>query len=196
MRRIKRRLKEQERKERKNKIVIRGLKVRNSEAKRKVEEFMEEKFGIKGGVCTVETRGRGEVSNLIIVEMKVWETKQTVMQKKRKLGRKSIFRPRSDRGRKKSTERTRGENKKGKKQRQNIREYMYKVDIMFGTVRKMKLKRRRIFRRGSIGQKNHKQKKEKTTRKNETHKEAVKRGRKIEGERANEKGSKRGKLLF
>ncbi|KAK1137397.1 hypothetical protein K0M31_001908 [Melipona bicolor] len=86
MRRIKRRLEEQE-KERKNKIVIRGLKVRNSETKRKVEE----EFEIKGEVCTVETRGRKEVSNQTIVEMKDWETKQTVMQKKKKLGGKSIY---------------------------------------------------------------------------------------------------------
>ena len=70
-------MKEQDRKERKNKIVIRGLKMKNSEAKKKVEEFMEEDFNIKDGISGVETRGRGEECNITIVEMKDWGTKQT-----------------------------------------------------------------------------------------------------------------------
>ena len=40
---------------------------------------------------TVETKGRGEESDLIIVEMKDWETKQSAMQKKKKLGEKRIY---------------------------------------------------------------------------------------------------------
>ena len=76
MRRIKRRMEEQDRKERKNKIVIRGLKMKNSEAKKKVEEFMEEEFNIKEGISGIETRGRGKEYNIAIVEMKDWETKQ------------------------------------------------------------------------------------------------------------------------
>ena len=70
-------MKEQDRKERKIKIVIRGLKMKNSEAKKKVEEFMEEDFNIKDGISGVETRGRGEECNITIVEMKDWGTKQT-----------------------------------------------------------------------------------------------------------------------
>ena len=78
-------MEEQDRKARKNKIVIRGLKMQNSEAKKKVEEFIEEEFNIKDRISGVETRGRVEECNIAIVEMKDWRTKQTVMEKKKRL---------------------------------------------------------------------------------------------------------------
>lgn len=56
--RIERKMDEQERKERKNKIVIRGLRVRNKKAKGKMEKFMEKEFEVVREINTVETRGR------------------------------------------------------------------------------------------------------------------------------------------
>ena len=91
MRKIKMRMEEQDRKERKNKIVIRGLKMKNNETKKKVEEFIEEEFNIKDRISRVEIRGRGEECNIAIVEMRDWGTKQTVMEKKKRLTEKKVY---------------------------------------------------------------------------------------------------------
>ena len=62
--------------------------MKNSEAKKKVEEFMEEEFNIKKGISGVQTRARKKECNITIVGMKDWETKQTVMEKKRLAGKR------------------------------------------------------------------------------------------------------------
>ncbi|KAK1123249.1 hypothetical protein K0M31_008879 [Melipona bicolor] len=119
-----------------------------------------------------------EVNNLTIVEMKDWETKQTV-QKKKKLGGKSIDHDLT--GRKKNVERTRGESKKGKIKRERS---------------KGKDRREGGFSEEAPQGKRITNKRRKRQRTRNTLQEAVKTERGIEGERSDEEGSKRGKLLF
>lgn len=76
---IKRKLERQERKERKNNIVIRGLKYKKAEAKEEIEKFIEDKFKISNGVKTVEAIGRDQESKVTIVQLVDWETKQKIM---------------------------------------------------------------------------------------------------------------------
>lgn len=76
---IKRKLEQQERKERKNNIVIRGLKYKKAEAKEEIEKFIEDKFKISNGVKTVEAIGRDQESKVTIVQLVDWETKQKIM---------------------------------------------------------------------------------------------------------------------
>lgn len=87
MGRIKRKMDEQERKVRKNKIVIRAL--RYETRRRKWRNSWRRNLKLQGDKHN--TKDRGEESDFIIVEMKDWETKQSVMQKKKKLGEKRIY---------------------------------------------------------------------------------------------------------
>ena len=94
--------------------------MKNSEAKKKVEEFMEEDFNIKDGISGVETRGRGEECNITIVEMKDWGTKQTgkANGKEEETGRKkSVHKSRLDRIREDNSEGTERESKEGEARR-------------------------------------------------------------------------------
>ncbi|XP_017879159.1 trichohyalin-like, partial [Ceratina calcarata] len=91
VKRIHRKLEERERREKKNKIVIRGLEVPKREAKEKTRQFLMEEFGVKEGIVGIEIIGGGEIAKVSIVEMENWEAKQEVMKKKGKLRGKRIY---------------------------------------------------------------------------------------------------------
>lgn len=189
-------------KERKNKIVIRGLKVRNSETKRKVDEFMEEEFGIKGRVCNKGMeKGRKEVSNQTIVEMRDWETKETVMRKKKKLGGRVYIQTKIWE-RKKTVEGTRGESKRRKSKRERsegkIQENIYIQGRCYVWNSEKKDRREGGFSEETPQDKGitNKRKRRQRERKKDTQQETVRRGKEIEGRRSDEEGSKRGTLLF
>ncbi|XP_015440282.1 PREDICTED: uncharacterized protein LOC107195036 [Dufourea novaeangliae] len=73
---INKKLEKQERVERKNNIVIKGLKTKMTEAKEKVKEFLEKKFSVKKGVERIETKGREQDVSIVIVHLESLEIKQ------------------------------------------------------------------------------------------------------------------------
>ena len=92
LRRLKKTIEENERKGRKNNIVIRGLST-NAKAgniKDSARKWLEQKFGIKDKVKYVKTTGF-EGKEIIIVEMDEWKTKEKIMKEKSKLRGENIY---------------------------------------------------------------------------------------------------------
>jgi hypothetical protein len=80
-----------ERKEKKNNLVIRGLhKEENKSLMDTAETFLEREFGAKAGVKKMRSTGK-EGREIVIVEMDCWESKDSIMKEKKKLGTKKIF---------------------------------------------------------------------------------------------------------
>lgn len=88
---LKKKMELQERKEKRNNILIRGLNYNRVEAKKKVEELLEQKFGIKGGIKEMELKGRGQEIKVVEVKLESWEIKQEIMSRKGKLDLGKVF---------------------------------------------------------------------------------------------------------
>lgn len=91
MRKVRRELEEREKRERRNNIIIKGLKLKKKEAKETIEQFFRNELGSKANIMAVKTKGMGEEVSTAIVEMKDWEAKQEVMKKKWRLGKQKIY---------------------------------------------------------------------------------------------------------
>lgn len=90
VRRLKSAMEEIEKKERRNNLVIRGLKKEKKSIKETAMEFLEKEFGAKEGVKRMHAVGK-EGKEVIIIEMKSWEQKEEIMREKKKLGSRRIY---------------------------------------------------------------------------------------------------------
>lgn len=90
VRKIKKKIVEQEKKERKNNIIIKGLRTGKENVREKVETFLKEELEVTGGIKKTELRGT-QNSNVALVELENWEKKQEVMSKKSRLDTKRIY---------------------------------------------------------------------------------------------------------
>lgn len=78
----------QEKKDRKNNIVIRGLKIGEGDVKTKVENFIKKNLEIK---TTIKRASRqGHERGMIIAVVEKWEDKAEIMKKKSTLGDNKI----------------------------------------------------------------------------------------------------------
>jgi len=77
--------------ERKNKLVIKGLREKGKKNLiESAQKFLEENFEVKGGMKEVQIAG-GEGREVIIIQMDSWERKEEIMRKKNKLGSRKIY---------------------------------------------------------------------------------------------------------
>jgi len=84
-------MEDRERRERKNNLVIKGLKGRGKKNLiESAQKFLEEEFEVKGGVKEVQIAGR-EGREVIIIQMDNWERKKEIMRKKKKFGSRKIY---------------------------------------------------------------------------------------------------------
>jgi len=83
-------MEDRERRERKNNLVIKGLK---GKAKKNLienaEKFIEEEFEVKEGVKEMQISGEGR--EVVIIRMDSWERKEKIMRRKKKLGSREIY---------------------------------------------------------------------------------------------------------
>ncbi|XP_071579271.1 uncharacterized protein [Temnothorax nylanderi] len=93
VRRLKRIIEEKEKRERRNKIVIRGLNTntKTRSIKDVAREFLEHEFKVKEEVKSVQTVGM-EGREVVIIELEDWEIKEKIMKEKKKLKDKSVGR--------------------------------------------------------------------------------------------------------
>lgn len=88
---MRRRMEDRERRERRNNLVIRGLKGKGrKELTQTAERFLEEEFGVKEGVKEVRTVGR-EGREIVVIQMESWEKKERIMREKKKLGNRKVY---------------------------------------------------------------------------------------------------------
>lgn len=87
---IKRRLREKEKWERRNNIVIKGLEKKEKGMEEIAIEFLKNEFGLKKGVgkIIIVRKSKKEIA---LVELKDWEAKQKIMREKSKLGERKIY---------------------------------------------------------------------------------------------------------
>ncbi|XP_011688394.1 PREDICTED: uncharacterized protein PF11_0207-like [Wasmannia auropunctata] len=90
VRQLKKVIEEKERKERKNNLVIRGLKRGEGDWRETAKDFLAKEFGVKEGVKRIQIVGK-EGREAIIVEMSGWELKEEIMKEKKKLGNRRIY---------------------------------------------------------------------------------------------------------
>lgn len=88
---IKRRLREKEKWERRNNIVIKGLEKKEKGMEEIAIEFLKNEFGLKEeGVGKIIIVGKSK-KEIALVELKEWEAKQKIMREKSKLGERKIY---------------------------------------------------------------------------------------------------------
>lgn len=90
VRKLKRIIEDKERKERKNNIVIRGLKNEKGDARETGKEFLEKEFRMRGKIKHIRTEGK-EKREVLIVEMEDWQAKENIMTAKSRLRGRNIF---------------------------------------------------------------------------------------------------------
>jgi len=79
-------MEDRERRERKNNLVIKGLRGKGKKNQiESAQKFLEEEFEIKRGVKEMQI-ARGEGREVIIIQMDSWERKEEIMKKKKSLG--------------------------------------------------------------------------------------------------------------
>jgi len=80
-----------ERRERKNNLVIKGLKGKGKKNLiESVQKFLEEEFEMKEGVKEMQI-AVGEEREVVIIRMDSWERKEKIMRRKQKLGIRKIY---------------------------------------------------------------------------------------------------------
>lgn len=87
---IKRRLREKEKWERRNNIVIKGLEKKEKGMEEIEIEFLKNEFGLKEGVGKIIIVGKSK-KEIALVELKDWKAKQKIMIEKNKLGERKIY---------------------------------------------------------------------------------------------------------
>lgn len=88
--RMRRLIEIQDRRERKNNVVIRGLMVSKERVKEQVERFFRETLSVRGDIIWTKIAGL-QGREVIIAGLKNWEDKQEVMKNKCKLRGSKIF---------------------------------------------------------------------------------------------------------
>lgn len=78
---MKRRIEEKEKKERKNNMVIRGLKQGKSDLKEEAKTFLEKEFGVKESVRKVQVIRKEGRKEIVLVEMENWEEKEKIKER-------------------------------------------------------------------------------------------------------------------
>lgn len=86
---LKRIIEDKEKKERKNNIVIRGLRKGKEDVKEVGTEFLEE-FGAGGKIKYIKMEGK-EGKEVAIVGIEDWQAKEKIMKEKSKLRGRNIF---------------------------------------------------------------------------------------------------------
>lgn len=79
-----------EKKERKNNIVIRGLRKDRKDIIELGTDFLEKEFGARERIKHIKTEGK-EGREVVIVEMEDWQAKEKIMKEKNKLRGRNIF---------------------------------------------------------------------------------------------------------
>lgn len=110
LRRIKRKIEEKKKLERKCNTVIRWLEEKKKDTEETVREFIEKEFGITDGIEKIEITGN-KGREVTVVKLKDWKIKMGIMKEKGKLGKKKIHWSRYDKGRERGAK-----NYKGKSQ--------------------------------------------------------------------------------
>ena len=90
MRYLKEYIQRQEKMEKKNNIVVRGLNIKRQNVKSEIGEFIKEKLGVEAEILwarKIENRG----NCLVVVKLVSWEDKQNIMRNKKKLGGENIY---------------------------------------------------------------------------------------------------------
>ncbi|CAL1671879.1 unnamed protein product [Lasius platythorax] len=90
VRKIKKAMEDREKKERRNNLIIKGLKKEKKNIYETTREFLEKKFGVIEGVKRIQAVGK-EGREMIIVEMNSWEEKEGIMKVKKKLGSRRVY---------------------------------------------------------------------------------------------------------
>jgi len=84
-------MEDRDRRDRKNNLVIKGLKGKGKKnLVESAQKFLEKKFKMKEGVKEVQIAGR-EGREVIIIQMNNWERKKEIMRRKKKLGSREIY---------------------------------------------------------------------------------------------------------
>jgi len=84
-------MEDREKKERRNNLVIKGLKRKRKKNLIKIaQKFLEEEFEIKEGVKEKQIAG-GEGREVVIIQVDSWEKKEEIMRRKKKLGSRKIY---------------------------------------------------------------------------------------------------------
>ena len=83
-------IEDKEKKERRNKIVIRGLRKDRMDIKNMGTDFLEKEFGVGDKIKQVMREGK-EGKEVIIIELEDWQTKEKIMREKSKLTRNTTF---------------------------------------------------------------------------------------------------------
>lgn len=91
VRKLKRIMEEKEKKERKNKMIIKGLNPGKSGLKEEAKALLKKEFGANDSIKDVQVIGKEWEREVIIVEMEKWEEKEKIMKKKSKLYGRNIF---------------------------------------------------------------------------------------------------------
>lgn len=84
-------LEKQEKERKKNNIVIKGLKVEETNVKSEVQKFLEKEMGVEGVVNNAYKIGKQKGKELIVAEMNDIEAKNEVMNKKKNLGKTQVY---------------------------------------------------------------------------------------------------------
>lgn len=87
---MKKKMEEIEKQERKNRIIIKGLEISEENMQDTVRSFLEENFKIAKQIKEIMIVGR-ERGKAAVVEMMDWKAKQEIMREKNKLRGKTIF---------------------------------------------------------------------------------------------------------
>jgi len=88
---LKRKIEDRERRERKNNLVIKGLKGKGKKNLiENAQKFLKEEFEVREGVKEMQIAG-GEGREVVIIRMDSWERKKEIMRKKKKLGSRQIY---------------------------------------------------------------------------------------------------------
>lgn len=82
-------LEEKEKKERKNNVVINGVREDKLKTKMEVEEFLREELDVN--VTILQTFKAGREKNVTVIKLASWEDKLQILKNKKKLGKKRIF---------------------------------------------------------------------------------------------------------
>jgi len=88
---LKRKMEDRERRERKHNLVIKGLKGKGKKNLiQNAQKFLKEEFEVKEGMKEMQIAG-GEGREVVIIRMDSWERKEEIMRRKKKLGSRQIY---------------------------------------------------------------------------------------------------------
>lgn len=84
---MERKMEQWERKERKNNIIVNGLKISGMDPKKKIEELVEKELGIKVEIKEAYRLGKDEKKSMFLAKIGSWEEKEQIMRAKKNLAK-------------------------------------------------------------------------------------------------------------